>query len=188
MEHDPKTRAIPYGTCHCGCLRQTRLVNRRDPTTGTITAVPRRFIHGHNQRKSVRYLVEQKDYRTPCWTWQLFLTAKGYGRCWDPAVGKNVGAHRFYYEQRHGPVDPDLQLDHLCRVPGCVNPDHLEPVPAAENVRRGRATKLTTGVVLQIRRSTEKQLVLARRYGVGQGHISRIKSNHTWRGIQPSTR
>jgi hypothetical protein len=29
-----------------------------------------------------------------------------------------------------------LELDHICRVRNCVNPDHLEPVTHAENMRR----------------------------------------------------
>jgi hypothetical protein len=35
-----------------------------------------------------------------------------------------------------------MQLDHLCRVPPCVNPEHLEPVTPAVNTQRGEpATK-----------------------------------------------
>ena len=87
---------------------------------------------------------------------------------------------------RYGPVPEGMQLDHLCRVPGCVNPDHLEPVSAAENVRRGRGTKLTFKKVAEIRLSSETQRVLARRYGVTQGQISRIRTGQSWRP-EPAT-
>jgi HNH endonuclease len=176
---------VPYGTCHCGCGRETTRFNRKDFTTGTVKVEPRRYVKGHNRRKPVRYVEECRGYVTPCWIWQLSLNAKGYGKCRD-ATGQIALAHRFHYEQEHGPIPRDLQCDHLCQVPSCIRPDHIEPVPAAENVRRGRATKLTPEAVYEIRRSSEKQIVLARRYGVGQGHISRIKNNHTWREIDPS--
>lgn len=31
-----------------------------------------------------------------------------------------------------------MQLDHLCRNRGCINPDHLEPVTCRENLLRGQ--------------------------------------------------
>jgi hypothetical protein len=43
------------------------------------------------------------------------------------------------YELLIGPVAQGLDMDHLCRVHACCNPEHLEPVTHAENVRRGRA-------------------------------------------------
>ena len=52
-----------------------------------------------------------------------------------------VLAHRVYYERHVGPVPEGLELDHLCRNPGCVNPEHLEPVTHAENIRRGYQAK-----------------------------------------------
>ena len=67
-----------------------------------------------------------------CWLW-TGATASGYGLFWDE---RQVRAHRWAYESEVGPIPEGLQLDHLCRVPLCVRPDHLEPVTGAENMRR----------------------------------------------------
>lgn len=69
-----------------------------------------------------------------CWLWAGEIGRSGYGYFYE--IKKHV-AHRWYYEQTVGPVPDGLELDHLCRVRHCVNPDHLEPVTHAENVRRG---------------------------------------------------
>ncbi|MDG4910781.1 HNH endonuclease, partial [Mesorhizobium sp. WSM4898] len=41
------------------------------------------------------------------------------------------------YENIKGSIPGGLVLDHLCRVPSCINPDHLEAVPNKENILRG---------------------------------------------------
>ena len=71
-----------------------------------------------------------------CWFWMGYKSTRGYGRFWDG--GRTVQAHRFAYETRVGPIPEGLQLDHLCRVRACVNPDHLEPVTNRENILRGK--------------------------------------------------
>lgn len=74
-----------------------------------------------------------------CWVWTASLS-NGYGQ-YMLVTGKPVRAHRWAYEQFIGPVPKGLELDHLCRVPSCINPSHLEPVTHAENMRRGNAGK-----------------------------------------------
>lgn len=44
--------------------------------------------------------------------------------------------HVYLYELLVGQVPPEMELDHLCKNRGCVNPDHLEPVTHTENMRR----------------------------------------------------
>lgn len=77
-----------------------------------------------------------------CWLW----TGSPTGRATMP-YGKIVSrrkpqpAHRFAYERFVGPIPAGLQIDHVkargCASSLCVNPNHLEPVTARENLMRG---------------------------------------------------
>lgn len=73
---------------------------------------------------------------TGCWLW-LGQLRDGYGRLHSD--GKLLQAHRVSYEAFVCDIPDGLQIDHLCRVRCCVNPEHLEPVTQLENVRRGDA-------------------------------------------------
>lgn len=55
---------------------------------------------------------------------------------WTGATSGGYGKHVRVYTKARGPIEPGLQLDHLCRVRTCVNPAHLEPVTVRENARR----------------------------------------------------
>lgn len=77
------------------------------------------------------------DPNTGCWLWAAFTDPKGYGIFKLSRQRKNAYAHRFSYEHLIGSIPKGLQLDHLCRVRRCVNPDHLEPVTSRENTLRG---------------------------------------------------
>lgn len=56
---------------------------------------------------------------------------------------RTVLAHRYSYELAKGPVPEGTELDHLCRIVRCVNPDHLEAVPHRTNLRRGVSPSAT---------------------------------------------
>ena len=61
-------------------------------------------------------------------------TRTGYGRI--RIDGKTHNAHRVSFEIFKGKIPDGLQIDHLCRVRHCINPDHLEAVTQQENIRR----------------------------------------------------
>lgn len=72
-----------------------------------------------------------------CWLWTASCGRGGYGQVWHG--GTMARAHRVVYLLVTGSPIPDgLELDHLCRVRHCVNPEHLEPVTRQENQRRRR--------------------------------------------------
>src|SRR5262245_44444955 len=72
-----------------------------------------------------------------CWLWTAGQFSNGYG-CFSLGTKprQNALAHRFCYEKFVGAIPDDKELDHLCRVRHCVNPQHLEPVTRSENLLR----------------------------------------------------
>ncbi len=78
---------------------------------------------------------------TGCWLWTAQVSPEGYGKF--RFAGGQL-AHRFAHEVAIGAIPKGLQIDHLCRQRSCVNPEHLDVVTQAENMRRGIKGVLTT--------------------------------------------
>src|SRR5215831_12353743 len=58
----------------------------------------------------------------------------------DPIGRRGSGRRvRVVYEKWRGKIADGLQLDHLCRLRRCVNPNHLEPVIPKVNLSRSSA-------------------------------------------------
>lgn len=79
-----------------------------------------------------------------CWLWTASVDGKGYGQIAKGGKwGGPMRAHRVIYEAVRGPIADGFELDHLCRVPTCVNPYHMEPVTHRENIRRSAPAQRT---------------------------------------------
>lgn len=77
-----------------------------------------------------------------CWNWTAAVNSKGYG-CFA-INGRSQLAHRVAYRALVGPIDHGMTIDHLCRNKLCQNPEHMEQVTPAENIRRAVAHRPAT--------------------------------------------
>lgn len=70
-----------------------------------------------------------------CWLWTGGDTGNGlyYGKFWDG--NRKVLAHRYSYQINFGNIPAGLEVDHTCRIPKCVRPDHLRLLTRTENMR-----------------------------------------------------
>lgn len=135
------------GYCECGCGGRTSIAKQSKTSLGHVRGRPVRFIVGHAMVGKLKphppeplipRLERFVDVQSNgCWLWTGAITPGGYGQF--GIAGRNLCAHRVVYELLAGPIPDGLQLDHLCRVPHCVNPEHLEPVTASENMRRAKS-------------------------------------------------
>lgn len=134
-----------------------------------------------------------------CWLWKSYRNERGYGLMTLPGGGKNIRAHRWLYEQLHGPLKPGEWLLHKCDVRHCVNPDHMfigdhEANMADKKAKKRSAWgdmgrhKLTRAQAEEVlreywydpahRESNAREL--ASRYGVLPGAITSIIAGRSW--------
>lgn len=145
-------------------------------------------FHSIRRTSAPIYLIEDRGYETKCWVWQRSKNDRGYGKC-QSNEGKLISAHKLFWELENGKLAGDLELDHLCRNRGCVNPAHLEPVSHAENSRRSSAAILTPEAIREIRSRCAIeprgiQLELARKYGVTPTTICSVLKGRLWNGVK----
>lgn len=79
------------------------------------------------------------DKTGSCWVWTGAKQSVGYGVV--VIAGRLELVHRVAYLLAHGEIPIGKELDHLCSVRACVNPDHLEAVDRSTNVKRSYKRK-----------------------------------------------
>jgi hypothetical protein len=128
-----------------------------------------------------------------CWEWTDYLNKDGYGQL--SLDGSMFKAHRISYAIANG--DPgDLNVNHFCDNPPCVNPDHLWTGTQQEGIddmvtkkRQAKGegkthSKLTDGQVKEILGSKDTNRILADRHGISEGIISSVKHDRIWKHIE----
>jgi hypothetical protein len=125
--------------CQLIKLRTGRSVREHRPRSCPRCATPLRLpthavthanvLRERREAKRVERFWARVDKTGECWEW-MGARSNGYGQ-----TGRG-SAHRAAYMLTKGPIPVGLELDHLCRNRGCVNPAHLEVVSHRENVMR----------------------------------------------------
>lgn len=117
--HVDKTNRSGFrGTCRV-CMRE---VSNRSRDRGPLT-------------REERFLEKvEPEPNTGCWLWTSIVGNNGYGLFHNGE--KIVIAHRWSYENFRGPIPGGLEIDHICRVRCCVNPQHLRALTRYENIMR----------------------------------------------------
>lgn len=125
-----------------------------------------------------------------CWLWQAGKYPRGYGMVHlsrdEYGVQRITYAHRVAYLLAHGDIRVGQVVMHSCDTPSCVNPAHLSLGSQGDNIRdgvsRGRynvphvnAQTVTDAQVAEIRRSSERGVILAKRLGVSTAFVSLVR-------------
>jgi hypothetical protein len=138
---------------------------------------------------------------TGCWLWTGGVDKDGYGK-FQVSVGYrsqvHLRAHRFAWEDVHGPLPAGMLLLHSCDTPSCANEGHVRPGSQLENIRdatgRGRRAtgdrhsnaKLRAVDVWSMRRKHAKGwsfVALAEAYGVSKPCVWLAVVRRNWRHV-----
>ena len=82
-----------------------------------------------------------------CIEWTGAKHKNGYGNI--RVNGNGALAHRYAWERVHGPIEPGMEIDHICHNVACVAVEHLRLATRAQNSRNfsgARRDNLSTGI------------------------------------------
>jgi hypothetical protein len=132
-----------------------------------------------------------------CIEWSGQRDKDGYGQLWDGR--RMMRAHRFAWEQVHGPIPESTLVCHDCDNPPCVNVAHMflgtHGDNHADRNEKGRQAKgekigpakLSPDAVKQIRelrRAGLSQQRIADRFGVCQTTVSSVLLGKNWSHVR----
>lgn len=85
----------------------------------------------NDERLPERFWLKIQTGPGGCWLWQAAINEFGYGTYAHPI---SQLAHRVSYSVLVAPIPAGFDVDHLCMVRNCVNPEHLRAVTHRENI------------------------------------------------------
>lgn len=140
-------------TCGCGCGEVVTIapswvglfyIDGHGVQTNTVSVADRLSQNVESKPVSERGRTFH-HLADDCLIWTGPKSSVGYGRMYVKVPGRKrkgrvLQVHRAAYELAHGEGSASgLTIDHLCGVPLCCNPNHLEAVALAENLKRAAA-------------------------------------------------
>ncbi len=191
-------KEIPYGYCHCGCGKKTKIAPYTSKRYNYIKGEPKHFVNGHGahgniQDRILKHLII--GIPSKCWIW-MGEKERGYGMVyWN----HERLAHRIIYILCFGKIPDGICVCHTCDTRACCNPNHLFLGTRADNNRdrnkkarqaKGSnigCSKLFTDDIREIRKRfmfrkvTQKSL--AKEYNVTERTIWSIINRETWQHI-----
>lgn len=130
-----------------------------------------------------------------CWLWMGHKTRNGYGIF--SCDGKNIRASRAALAWKVGRrIDRHEHACHRCDNPICVNPEHLflgdsltNRLDCCQKNRQCKgvdhhSAKLTAAKVRRIRTCKESNTELARRFGVTQAAVGKVRRGVSWKHVR----
>lgn len=113
----------------------------RPPDVMVVAPTQEGWLPMYSNPTSPNRFWSKVTFTSTCWLWTASKKPGGYGqfKASGSVRASPVYVHRYAYEFCFGPIPEGLQIDHLCHVRHCVNPDHLEAVTQQENIIRAAA-------------------------------------------------
>ena len=100
-------------------------------------------------RRGIQPWDYDEDPDTGCWNWRHGKSSQGHGRL-NVGNGRADYAHRFAFEQQHGPLPSGSAISHDCGNYSCVNPEHLSaeyrPMADAVAPRQAVSSVVSTSI------------------------------------------
>lgn len=172
--------------------------------TGTAMFGNLTELQRHRLRKNFNKKVDRSGGPDACWPWtgatqKSPRAACRYGHMKIPGTRTNARAHRISYFLDQD-IDPGVWLvTHTCDNSMCCNPTHLQlgdheanmkdkitrfrvprPNAVGSNNRAAKLNENDVRAILRAIKSGERDVNIARRYGVSASSILLIRKNKTW--------
>lgn len=102
---------------------------------------------------------------------------------------------RYLWEQEYGPISKGFCVLHKCDTPLCINLNHFFLGTRSDNNKdmafknryaigiKHPSHKLTENQVIQIRKDSDSQRIIAKKYGISQSQVGSIKTRRYWKEL-----